>query len=339
MIRQILLAHDEAIAARLVAGRPELRPRLATVLPLARAAGVGVTDALLAQGFVTEEEIAVAARKVPRIGTWRGLQVQGELGRGEHGIVLLAHGADGAPLALKILRILRSAGTPIRADSAERFRRESRLLARLDHPGIARLRDAGEEDGLLYIVSEAAPGAPLSVLGPQPPRDAVGIGYHAARALAHAHAQGIIHRDLRPENVIVGPEGPRLVDFGLAKDLEGEGTATGSHSLMGTIGYAAPEQLVLAGKVDAKADVYGLAAVVHFALLGRAPFTPARTYGELFGRARKGFPGLGPCGLPRSEQAILDAILTEALRADPRERLDVAALESGLAYAYENLRA
>jgi serine/threonine-protein kinase len=157
-----------------------------------------------------------------------------------------------------------------------RFHREARTAARLQHPSIVAVHDFGEDDGRVYLVLEHVPGRTLfdvlRVEGPLAPARAAGIGAHVAEALAHAHARGVVHRDVAPGNVMVRTDGTvKVLDFGIARAVQGSGHG-GSVTAQGTLAYAAPE--VLAGeRSDQRVDVYGLGAVLYELLTGRPPFT------------------------------------------------------------------
>ena len=163
-----------------------------------------------------------------------------------------------------------------RAD--ERARREAHAVARLDHPGIVSVFDAGEEDGSRFLVSELVRGATLAQLeaaGAVSDRDVLRIGLALADALAHAHERGVIHRDVKPQNVMV-PERPRspygaakLTDFGVAH-LAGDEPLTRTGDVVGTLAYMAPEQAA-GERVDERCDLYALGLVLYEALAGRQP--------------------------------------------------------------------
>jgi serine/threonine protein kinase len=157
-----------------------------------------------------------------------------------------------------------------------RFRREGRAVARLDHPNVVRVFAWDEHDGRPYLAMEFLEGGSLRARlarGPLPPQEAAQLLLTLARAVAAAHRAGVVHRDLKPGNVLFKGDGtPVITDFGLAKRL-GEDTAlTVTGTVMGTASYMAPEQA--AGKTDvaAAADVYGLGAILYEALAGRPPF-------------------------------------------------------------------
>ncbi len=222
-----------------------------------------------------------------------------------------------------------------RAD--ERAKREAHAVARLDHPGIVSVFDAGEEDGSRFLVSELVVGATLAQLesaGAVSDRDVLRIGLSLADALAHAHERGVIHRDVKPQNVMV-PERPRspygaakLTDFGVAH-LAGDEPLTRTGDVVGTLAYMAPEQA--AGEhVDERCDLYALGLVLYEALAGVNPIragSPAATLRRV---------GLVQPAL-RSKRGDLPPELCEAidrtLRPDPDERGGLIDLADALAEA------
>jgi serine/threonine protein kinase len=203
-------------------------------------------------------------------------------------------------------------------DYGERFLRESRLAASLDHPAIVPVYDAGEEDGLLWIAMACVDGTDLKALvaaeGGLSLRRALGILGQVASALDAAHARGLVHRDVKPANILVGP-GDRayLSDFGVAKELaSGGNTRTGS--FVGTIEYCAPEQIEGA-PVDARTDVYALACVLYEALTGEPPFHRPTEVAVLNAHLHAERPKLG-----RGFPAELDRVLEKALSKAPGDR-------------------
>jgi len=160
-------------------------------------------------------------------------------------------------------------------DYVERFRREARAAAQLSHPGIVTVIDRGEEDGRQFIVFEFVDGETLKDLvergGPMPVRQAIDLGLEIGRALAFAHQQGLVHRDVKPQNVLLNGDGrAQVTDFGIARTLDAVGhTETGT--VLGTSHYIAPEQ-ARGERVDAQTDVYSFGVVLYELLAGKVPY-------------------------------------------------------------------
>jgi serine/threonine protein kinase len=159
----------------------------------------------------------------------------------------------------------------------QRFYQEARAAARLDHPNIVRAISVGEQDGLHYFAMEYVEGENLARQfkrsGPLSEREAVRIITAVAEALAAAHARGIIHRDVKPENVLITPTGQvKLADFGLVKRLDQDLGLTDTGKGLGTTNYMAPEQFKNAKNADVRCDIYGLGATLYAALTGVVPW-------------------------------------------------------------------
>jgi serine/threonine-protein kinase len=250
-----------------------------------------------------------------RIGTeLGGYRIVEQIGQGGSSVVYRAeHVRLGRPAALKLF----SPG-PGQDDFSERFLRESRLAASLDHPAIVPVYDAGEEDGLLWIAMACVDGTDLKELiadgGPLPLRRALAILGQVAGALDAAHARGLVHRDVKPANILVGAnDRAYLSDFGVAKELA-SGGSTRTGSFVGTIEYCAPEQIEGA-PVDARTDVYALGCVLYETLTGEPPFHRPTEVAVLNAHLRSAPPKLGR-GLP----AELDRVLEKALAKPPDDR-------------------
>src|SRR5688572_10422333 len=160
-------------------------------------------------------------------------------------------------------------------DQLERFRREARAVAQLSHPHIVGVIDAGEEDGRPYIVFEYVEGETLKDrirrLGRLPVDESLAYAIEIARALGSAHAHAIVHRDVKPQNVLLDPEGSaKVTDFGIARSLRDDGL-TADGRVLGTTDYVSPEQ-ALGHDVDGQSDIYSLGVVLFEMLTGDVPF-------------------------------------------------------------------
>jgi WD40 repeat protein/tRNA A-37 threonylcarbamoyl transferase component Bud32 len=205
-----------------------------------------------------------------------GFEVVSELGRGGMGVVYKATQIGlNRIVALKMLIAGPFANPALRA----RFLLEAESVAALEHPGIVRVFAFGEHQGRPYLAMEFLPGGTLAERieqsGPLPAKDATELMTKLAGAVAHAHSRGVVHRDIKPLNVLLTAEGePRLTDFGLAKVGRADQNLSVTGQVLGTPAYMAPEQA--AGKVrevGTAADVYALGAVLYEVLTGRPPFT------------------------------------------------------------------
>jgi serine/threonine-protein kinase len=206
-----------------------------------------------------------------RLGRFR---IEGLLGRGAMGKVFAASDEAGRPVAIKTLAIARMAGSDDADAMRERFLHEARTALALHHPGIVSAIESGEDDGLAWIAAERVGGTTLEAYtrAPNllPPPLAVIVAARVADALAYAHRRGVVHRDVKPANVLIdlARDCVKLADFGLAAIAGGGRTRTGV--LLGTPAYMAPE--LLAGqRPDARADLYALGAVLFELLTGALP--------------------------------------------------------------------
>ncbi|MBI4566352.1 MAG: SUMF1/EgtB/PvdO family nonheme iron enzyme [Planctomycetes bacterium] len=242
-----------------------------------------------------------------------------EIARGAWGIVLRARPIDGGePVALKILRNEKESRTAI-----ARFRREARVAARLNHPNVVPVLDAGEVEGRFYFTMPLIEGRSLAdelAAGPLSPASGASLVEKIARAVHAAHDRGVIHRDLKPTNILIRPDGePMVTDFGVARDQWRSTALTSAGELLGTPAYMAPEQMRgCARDVDGSADVYALGAILYHALTGRPPFE-APTFVELSSRVLREAPE-PPRRLNRKVAPELERICLTCLRKDPGER-------------------
>jgi serine/threonine-protein kinase len=215
---------------------------------------------------------------IPRIGSeFAGYRLDALLGHGGMSIVYRAkHTVLERTVALKLLSPQLSEDESFR----ERFTRESRLAASLDHPNIIPIYEASESDGVFFIAMRYVEGSDLRTRlkeGPLPPQQLIGIVDQTANALAAAHAQGLVHRDVKPANILIDPGAGRgesdhvyLSDFGVAKQMSAPGL-TKMGTFVGTADYASPEQIE-GRALDARADVYSLGCVIYESLTGASAF-------------------------------------------------------------------
>src|SRR5215210_535630 len=261
----------------------------------------------------------MGVRADERVGTnIAGYRIERLLGRGGMGAVYLAEDtALGRKVALKLL-------SPELADNErfrERFLRESRLAASLDHPSVVPIYQAGEAEGVLYIAMRYVEGADLKALlaeGPLEPARALMLCEQVAGALDAAHQRGLVHRDVKPANVLIDEAGHAyLADFGLTKQTSSISGLTGTGELVGTVDYVAPEQ-VQGQQVGAAADQYALACLLYQSLTGEPPFQRESDVATLWAHVQDPAP---PASERRPElPAALDAVLAKGLAKRPDER-------------------
>ena len=167
------------------------------------------------------------------------------------------------------IKVLSAAG--LGTEGRERMLREAQSIARLGHPNIVQVHDAGEIDHIPYVVMELVDGRDLHAAPPQALPDIVGVAVQICAALEHAHNHGIVHRDLKPENVIVDADGTaKLVDFGIARSMASR--LTGEGQITGSVYYLAPE-LALGQEFDGRCDLYALGVMLYELSAGTLPFT------------------------------------------------------------------
>jgi serine/threonine protein kinase len=207
----------------------------------------------------------------------------------------------------------------------ERFRREAQLAARLSHPNIVNIYDIAGRFGLIWYTMELIDGPSLAQLvernGPLPLPQVLRLLRESLSALAHAHGFGLVHRDIKPENLLIDPAGSvQITDFGLALALRGK--YGGATSQSGTPQFASPEQL-LGERVDQRSDLYSLAAVVYYALLGTPPFPGATTEQVLAQQTTNQLPEAR--ALREDVSEAFERVLARALSADVESRYPSAA--------------
>ncbi len=262
----------------------------------------------------------------PRIGTTiAGYRIEAVLGRGGMGVVYLAEQlALSRKVALKVLAPELAEDPKFR----DRFLRESRIAASLEDPNILPVYEAGEADGALFIAMRYVRGTDLRRLidaeGPLAPERTVSILTQAASALDAAHAEGLIHRDVKPANVLLVPGSPDrvyLADFGLTKRAASDSGVTGTGQFLGSVEYAAPEQFE-GRPVDRRTDVYALGCVLYECLIGEPPYRRESEAAVMYAHLRDDPPR------PRTARpevpAAFDPVVARAMAKRPEARYPTA---------------
>ena len=256
----------------------------------------------------------------PRLGTViAGYRIEERVGRGGMGVVYRAEHLNlQRRAAVKII-------APDLAESEgfrERFTREARIAAALQHPNIVTVYDAGEVDGLLYLAMQFIQGEDLAAIlrkdGRLRPYRAIDVCRQVASALDAAHAMGLIHRDVKPANVLIEGRNAFLTDFGLTKRLDGtHAQLTRAGDVVGTIHYVAPEQIE-GRKVSARSDVYSLGCLLYHCLAGQVPFSLDTDVAVIYAHLSEDPPALSSLRPELPEG--LDAVMAKALDKSPDRR-------------------
>jgi len=247
-----------------------------------------------------------------------------EIGRGGQGVVYRAHQKSlNRVVALKVIGL----GSWATETHLKRFRREAEAAASLNHAGIVPIYEVGERDGACYFSMGLVEGEQLDTIlkrEPMPIRRAAELIAKVARTVHYAHEHGILHRDIKPGNILLDKDGePRLTDFGLARLVEADSTVTGTKEVLGTPSYMAPEQA--AGettKLGKATDVYGLGAVLYQLLTGQPPFAGGTTYETI--RLLRDTEPRQPRLLNRKIDRDLSTICLKCLDKDPKRRYSSA---------------
>ena len=206
-------------------------------------------------------------------------------------------------------------------DYVERFRREARAAAKLSHPNIVTVIDRGEAGGRQFIVFEFVDGENLKQLvtsrGRLPVRDALELGIQIGRALAFAHAQGLVHRDVKPQNVLLGNGDVKVTDFGIARSIDVPVGLTQTGTVLGTSEYISPEQAT-GRQVDTRTDIYSLGAVLYELLAGQPPYSGDSFVAVAMRHVNDPVPGITHA---RPDVPLrVDAALRRAMAKDPDDR-------------------
>lgn len=251
-----------------------------------------------------------------------GYRIEALIGRGGMSRVYRAvqHSVE-RPVALKLLSLEFAEDDTFR----RRFLHESRLAASLEHPHILPVYDAGEAEGYLFIAMRLVEGSDLRRLlereGPLAPERAVALIAQAASALDAAHAHGLVHRDVKPANLLLAGEHLYLADFGVAKLALSSQELTRTGMFVGTLDYASPEQ-IRSEPLDGRADIYSLGCVLYHCLTGRVPYERRSEYGMMQAHLTEPPPRLSRSD--RSGPDALDPVIATALAKEPDRRYPTA---------------
>ena len=266
--------------------------------------------------------MAVRGDELQRGSVVGGYRIDELIGRGGMGLVYRATNvALNRIYALKVLSPALAEDEQFR----ERFKREMRIAASLHHPNIVGIHYAGEHDGMLFFVMDYVTGTDLRDIivrdGAIEPRRAVDLLEQFASALDAAHARGLVHRDVKPANILItvkdGEEHAYLTDFGLAKKFDTVSGLTVKGSVVGTVDYMAPEQIT-GDRTDARTDIYALGCVFYQMLTGSVPFERDNSVATLFAHVHHPPPPLAG-GISETHPAFA-AVLTRAMAKEPSER-------------------
>ncbi|MFJ9246606.1 bifunctional serine/threonine-protein kinase/ABC transporter substrate-binding protein [Streptomyces sp. NPDC101776] len=258
--------------------------------------------------------------------TLGGHRLLARLGVGGMGVVYLARTTDGTPVALKVIRAEYAADPAFRA----RFRREVRLATGLTGRWVVAVTAADTEAREPWLATAFVPGPSLAEavdgLGPLPADTVVALGARLALALRELHAVDLVHRDVKPGNILLVPDGPRLIDFGIAKGA-GATALTAPDAVIGTPGYLSPEQaLTRGGEVGPASDLFSLGCVLAYAATGRRPFGTGEPPAVLYRTVHEAPDPTGLAQLPPPLRTVIDGCLAK----DPALRPTAAALHSAL---------
>ncbi len=316
-----LLATDLDSETGTTCAGQQLRPR--TPFAVAPGARLEVGDHALE---VRPLGVAAAAGERRVLDDYEPLE---ELGRGAAGTVVRArHRASGREVAVKLLHE-RVGADPV---ERERFLREAAVCRRIQSPHVVAVLEARVEGPRAFLAMELVRGGTLReriLTGPLSIQDVVRVGLGVARGLAAAHAAGVIHRDVKPGNVLLTADGGvKVADFGLAKDAASPVQLTRTREGMGTLAYLAPEQASDAKRVDARVDLYSLGATLFHAATGRLPFAPGPdVLADIYEKIPEPLGALRPDCPPGLAKLVARLLEKDPDDRPPEARLVVAALE------------
>lgn len=248
-----------------------------------------------------------------------GYRILSPIGRGGMGTVYRAINRDGQKVALKLL-------APHLVDNdvqRSRFQQEARVAMTLDHPNIIRALDVGEDNGRHYIAMELVDGENLGAMikrrGSLPEEEATAIACAIAQALHAAHVHGLIHRDVKPDNVLIGRDGAaKLADMGLVKSLGEDLNLTKTGRGLGTPHFMAPEQFRNAKNVNFRSDIYALGATLYAMVTGEIPFKGNTALDTFLKKGRNEFAS--PRSIMPTVSEALEKVILAAMDADPEKR-------------------
>jgi WD40 repeat protein len=311
---------------------PTLAPAMAPTSPLAGAATAHFHDEATIDHDPAESDRPMLGAGLPtppnqpaRVRYFGDYELLRELARGGMGVVFHARQTTlNRPVALKMIL----AGQLAEETDVKRFHLEAEAAANLDHPGIVPIYEVGQHEGQHYFSMGFVEGPSLAQRladGPLPPREAAAVMVKVTEAIDYAHQHGVIHRDLKPGNILLDQSGnPRVTDFGLAKKVQGDSGLTGSGQIMGTPSYMPPEQAGGSrGAVGPAADVYALGATLYALVTGRPPFQAATAMDTvLMVISEEPVP---PRRLNASIPRDLETICLKCLEKEPKRRYAGAA--------------
>jgi serine/threonine protein kinase len=249
-----------------------------------------------------------------------------EIGRGGMGAVYLANDKRlDRQVAIKVLQLDPSLDNAASTEIIQRFQKEARAIAKLNHPNIVSIYDIGEENSRYYMVIELLEGQALSNMVERKERlshdSVLSIGIQICAALSYAHKNGIVHRDIKPANIMFSQENiAKLTDFGIAQLGNDKLSLTQAGSILGSILYIPPEQLIDSRKVDKRADIYSLGVTLFQLFTGRLPFegeTVAEVITKILNQEVPSMRSFDPA-IPEH----LDEIILKAMKKEPTERYE-----------------